>query len=113
MKPSLQDQLAMVWRTENPNYIILIKNKAGANMDFSQFKVIQENKKEIKEKIEPRYLLTINNVFGGIIVSVKDLFEGTTPLRIETTENKKEYWERRCKKEYKPLKYDTQRYNQL
>lgn len=109
MKPNLQHQLQMIWRTENPKYIILVKNKAGADMDFSKFKTVEEDrKKEPKVKVNPRYILTIATNFGGVlIVKVEDTFEKTIPLRIETVEDKKDYWIKRTKKEYKPLRYDA------
>lgn len=44
---SLQDKLAYLGRTINPNYIILIKHKASDNMDFSQFKVNRPEPKAI------------------------------------------------------------------
>lgn len=57
MKPTLQEQLEYISRTSNPNYIIIIKNKAGENMDFSQFKQTEQPKKQVKPK-EKRYVIT-------------------------------------------------------
>lgn len=109
MRTRLEHILAMVWRTENPKYIIIVKNKADKNMDFTQFKIVEQDTEENKPKEpkkEARYLLTIKPyMLGSVIITVKDTIEGTEPFRLHTSEDKKDYWEKRCKKEYRPLRY--------
>jgi len=113
MKPSIQDQLAMVWRTENPNYIILIKNKAGKEMDFSQFKTIEEKPVVEKRKKEASYKMVITQIFGGtednpkILISIIKIENNREVTRLETKESKREIWLEKLKKDYKPLVYET------
>ena len=115
MKVTLTAKLKMVWREENPNYLIIVKNKAGKNMDFTQFKIVQENKTiEEEKKIKvPKYKLTVTHIFGGteenpkILIQINKIETREEVLRITTSKNKEEEWLNRCKKDYKPLEYDT------
>lgn len=74
MKPSLQEQLQYLTRIVNPNYIIIARNKASEDMDFSHFRV---HEPEIKEKkvIEKRYkIIVVDWEEGQKKVLVKDTY---------------------------------------
>ncbi len=63
MITSLQHQLDMIWRTENPNYIILLKNKANKDMNFEDFKVVQTKEQDkLDEKKEARYFVGVDPI---------------------------------------------------
>jgi hypothetical protein len=112
MKPSLEHLTAMVWRTENPNYIILIKNKAGKDMDFSQFKVETRisDKPEKEPKALKKYYLLITPYLGTLLlIRVLDREDNNKEVfRLQTKPSKEEYWLKRIKQQYKPLEYDKQ-----
>lgn len=79
-------------------------------MDFTQYSIVEEDLKERKHKVPPRYVLTVQSIFGGnLLFIVEDTFENSIPLRTEAKPSKREYWEKRIKKEYKPLRYESER----
>lgn len=68
MKPSLQDQLKMVWREAHPNCVVVLQNNIENVLDFRKFKVIT-NVNETKPKKELRYKIELN----GLNIRVSDL----------------------------------------
>lgn len=105
----LKHTMAMVWRTENPNYIIILKNKAGKDMDFSKFKIAAgEPEKPKKEKPVIRYVVTCDPYLGALLlVRVIDSLDGSEPLRVEIKPEKKDFWLKKIKNEYRPFRYDS------
>lgn len=58
MKATLKDQLEFLLRTTNPNYLIIVQNKADENMDFSKFKIHESEVQEKKKVKEKRYIIS-------------------------------------------------------
>lgn len=79
MKPTLQETLDYLRRTVNPNYIIILQNKAKEEMDFSQFKPVLSIKKE-QYKPQKRYSISHKEYgqdekgFNMVLVIVIDTF---------------------------------------
>lgn len=113
MRPRIEHIMAMIWRTENPNYIIIVKNKAGKEMDFTKFKAVEHKngkpKSAIPKKKDAQYILTIEPYLGlQILVRVVDTHNfNEEVLRVEAKLSSKQVWIARAKKLYKPLRYDS------
>ena len=68
---SLQDQIKYLDRTRNPNYIIIVQNKAGENMDFSKFEPVIPKMREVyKPKL--RYEIKVIDSGTNKLILVKD-----------------------------------------
>lgn len=88
MQPTLQDTLAYINRTINPDYIIIVQHKANETMDFSQFKPIIPETKEVY-KPQKRFTLSTHDYEGLKLVSVTDNFSAG-----------REVYRATCKEEY-------------
>lgn len=96
---TLADQIKMVDRCVNPDYIIIIKNKAG-DMDFSQFKIVRPEEK-IKIKPKKRFEITIvASSESKVYIIVRDNFEKREASRIECRLDKQEVWVTKMKSTY-------------
>lgn len=108
---SIKDQLDMVWRTENPNYIIILKNKAGKDMDFSNF-TIQPAEEQPEDKLtNTRYIISVDPAFKqehGIfntvsgLLTVLDNDTGRFVFKVTTKVARYKEWITKLKREYKP-----------
>lgn len=107
---SLEHKLDMVWRTENPNYIIILKNKAGKDMNFKNFE-LQEGDEQPEDYLpEPRYIITYDpilkedtlfNTAKGFLI-VTEIDTGRKVFDIETRPRKFKQWFSKLKRDYKP-----------
>lgn len=73
MRPSIQEQLQYLSRTCNPNYLIIVQNKANEEMDFSQFRAVIPEKKEVY-KPQLRYNIKTIDVDGMKLILVEDFY---------------------------------------
>lgn len=79
-------------------------------MDFSQFKTVGTGIEEPPKKVGPTYELLVTDYMGGLLlVRVIELVDGREVFRVETNPKKKEFWVKKCRKDYRPIKYDAQR----
>lgn len=73
-------------------------------MDFSKLKKVVEAV-HIKEPKKARYELRVRPYLGvWQLITVIDLENGSEPVRVEVKEEKVDYWRKRLRKEYRPLK---------
>lgn len=96
MKVTLQDQIKYIDRCINPDYIIIIKNKAG-EMNFEEFKVVT---KEVKIERPKRFKFTIQAVEDKSNIIIYDNFEKRFVVDMICKKEKEEQWLSKFKKEY-------------
>lgn len=74
MKPTLQEQLSYLTRIINPDYIIIVQNKANQDMNFNEFKAVIPESRE-KYKPQKRYtIITLEEENGMKRILVKDCY---------------------------------------
>jgi hypothetical protein len=97
----LQEQTKFLDRLANPNYMIIVKNKAGEGMDFSQFKIIGlDNEVTISKR--NRYTMLVTPIEDRPGYSVIRVLEAGLHEVIGVTckDLKIERWTNKFKKEY-------------
>lgn len=83
MLPTLQEQLDYLRRIVNPNYIIIVQNKAEEDMDFSRFKAVIPEQKDIY-KPQSRYIINHEDKDGRVVITVNDTFAGDREVYRQT-----------------------------
>lgn len=106
MKDTIQRQLDMIWRTENPNYLIIVKNKAGKNMNFTNFQIVQADVQPGDEKPNARFIISIDSVFRNnqdatSVGTIEVTEEGRIVFRTKTKQKNLKQWISKLKRDYR------------
>lgn len=73
MRPILHDRLDYLWRTVNPNYLIIVQNQINKEMNFANLRpVIPEARQRYKP--QPRYEIKHYEEDGVFTIIVLDSF---------------------------------------
>lgn len=88
MRPTLSKQLSYLTRIVNPDYIIIVQNKANQNMNFNEFKPVIPIPRE-QYKPQKRYSIITLDDEGLKKILVKDLYS-----------NNRVVYEGTCKEEH-------------
>lgn len=99
---SLQDQIKYVDRCVNPDYIIILQNKANENMDFSQFKIMGLEDPVVIPKYR-EYTASCGPVQGEegkLRIIVTENLGNTTVFAMVIREHSKEKWQEKLRRDY-------------